>query len=179
MSSAVSEIRIPLAERSARATRDLCAVLGLGVLTPTNLKYLAVALMEVATEEAKRSDEFTEQVRSAYEAILPVKPQRRTRTSDGSAPGTATKSWKVKLTPIGTVDEALLDPYAPPNPFALQQLYGNEQLPLALGRYSLTKLKEAVVVVQQRYPDTKPRRITKAGIVEYIMDTLTSGTPSD
>jgi hypothetical protein len=68
-------------------------------------------------------------------------------------------------------------PYGPPNPFVLQQVYGDDQLALALERHPPAKLKEAVVIVQERYPGTKPKKPTKASIIAYIVETITRTQP--
>lgn len=158
-------------ERSTQATRDLCAALDLGVLSAANLKFLALALMQVATQRIQQDTTFADQVRTAYQSLLPAPKVGRSGAS--ASPG-AVKSWQVKLIPIGRADDSLLDPYGPPNPFALQQIYGDEQLALALGRHTPAELRESVLFVQQRYPGTKPKKMTKAGIIDYIVETLTT-----
>ncbi len=169
--SSATETATTLQQHSAQATRELCAALGLGTLSPANVKYLSLALTQAATAEASQNEDFAERVRSLYQSLVPAKATREP-SSRGSSRARGSKGWDVKLTPIGTVDDALLDPYGPPNPFALQQLYGDEQLPLALGRYTPAKLKDAVAVVQQRYPGSKPKKMTKASIIEYIVNTI-------
>lgn len=166
------ETTATLQERSVQATRDLCKGLGLEGLSPANLKFLSLALTHVATEEITRNIDFADSVRSLYLSLLPQKAARGAPSRDSSRSG-GSKAWNVKLTPVGTVDEALLDPYGPPNPFALQQLYGNEQLALALARYTPAKLKDAVALVQQRYLGSRPKKMTKASIIEYIVSTIT------
>lgn len=158
-------------ERTTQATHDLCAALGLENLSAANLKYLALALMQDAADEAARDADFAARIRSRYESLLPA--PRATRTARGDE----SKSWNVKLIPIGNMDESLLDPYGPPNPFLLQQLYGDEQLTLALERYSPAKLKGALEIVQQGYPGTKPKKVSKAGIIEYIVSTIRRSPP--
>jgi hypothetical protein len=166
------ETTATLQQRSAQATYELCAGLGLGMLSAADLKYLSLALAQVATEEVSRNSDFAERIRSLYLSLLPKKATRGA-SSGGSTRSGGTKAWNAKLTPVGTVDEALLDPYGPPNPFALQRLYGDEQLPLALARYTPAKLREAVALVQERYPGSKPKKMTKAAIIEYIVNTIT------
>jgi hypothetical protein len=156
-----------LQQRSIEATNDLCRVLNLEGESSANLKYLALALMHVATEEIAKNGQFGDRVRSAYLELIPQPKVKK--TSSGSA---GVKPWQIKLTPIGTADESLLDPYGPPNPFALQQIYGEEQLPLALERYTPAQLKEALPLVQSRYPGTKPKKMTKAAIIDYIASCL-------
>ena len=155
-------------EQSAAATRDLCQALGLGTLKPAQLKLLTVALARAATEEAQQNEMFRQRVQMLYQSLIPVKapkPPKPPKEVTG-------RRQKVKLEPIGTVDETELNPYAPPNPWALQRLYGDHQLAAALERYSPQALKEALPAVQERYPGTKPKRVTKPGIIDYIVEML-------
>jgi hypothetical protein len=139
------------------------------MVSPSELKYLALALTQVATDEAARNADFATRIRTAYLSLLPQKGSASRR-----APGNSSK--KVQLTPIGDMDESLIDPYGPPNPFGLQQLYGDEQLALALNRYAPARLRGAVPIVQERYPGTKPTSMSKAAIIEYIVKALTART---
>jgi hypothetical protein len=170
VSSAVEMTTASVQERTAEASRVLCAALGLVGLSATNMKYLMLALAEVADEEIHRNADFAARLRSRYEALVPARPSRAGRSSGASRPSRSSGPPKTRLTPVGTVDEGLLDPYAPPNPFLLQQLYGNEQLAAALGRHSLAALKQAVDVVQEQFPGTKPKKLTKPGIIDYIVE---------
>lgn len=158
-------------QRSIEATNELCRVLSLEGESSANLKYLALALMQVATDEITKNSEFGERVRTAHLELIPQPKVKKTSSKSGSG-NSGSKSWQIKLTPIGTADESLLDPYGPPNPLALQQIYGDEQLPLALQRYEPAALKEALPIVQNRYPGTKPKKLTKAGIIDYIVSCL-------
>lgn len=156
-------------ERSAQATHALCEALGLGVVSPSELKYLALALTQVAADEVVVNPSLAARVRELYLALVPNKAAA-SRRSSGS------RSWEVKLTPIGNMDESMIDPYGPPNPFGLQQLYGNDQLQLALERYAPARLRGAVAIVQERYPGTKPKSMSKAAIIEYIVRMLTAAS---
>ncbi len=177
MSSQVNTTTMTIQQQSAAATRELCQALGLGTLKPAELKLLTVALARVAADETRRNEDFGRRIRSLYQSLLPEKPAKKTtpKESANRIPRRSGKQ-KVELIPIGTVDESELNPYAPPNPWALQRLYGDPQLLLALGRYSPDKLKQTLPAMQQRYPGTKPKRLTKPGIIEYIVEMLTSNT---
>jgi len=61
-----------LCQHSVEATRVLCEALGLGMLNPGNLKYLALALTRAATDGVSRNDAFAEQVCFLYQALLPA-----------------------------------------------------------------------------------------------------------
>jgi hypothetical protein len=166
--SNVHEAQGTLQQRSSQATLELCEALELGVVGPSELKYLALALTQIAIEEVAKSADLAERLRMRYQSLLPHKGATTRRAS-------GVRSWEVKLTPIGHMDESLIDPYGPPDPFGLQQLYGNQQLALALERYSPARLRGAVAFVQERYPGTKPKTMSKAAIIEYIVKMLTSG----
>lgn len=160
-------------QRGTQGTHDLCAALGLGAVSPAHLKYLSLALAEAAIVEIGRNSAFADRVRAGYVALLPAPHAGAPKagdTKDHSA-------WKARLTPIGQVDEALLDPYAPPNPFALQRLYGDAQLALALERYSLTALKASLALVRERFPGTEPRKLTKPGIIAYMVEHVVGAEP--
>lgn len=151
-------------ERAALATRRLCEALGVDALKPKDLKHLSVALTEAATDEVDRHPEFAEQVlRIFHELAKPSVPKSAAKKS-------SSRSAKPKLEPVGHVDPALLGPDMPLDPYVLQQLYGNAQLRLALDGRSLTALKQAVSIVQQRHPDTGPAsRTQKAALIDYIV----------
>lgn len=172
MSITIDEATLTIQQRSAAATRALCEVLGLGALKPADLKYLALALTQAATEEARYDSAFADRIRALLQSLLPAKPApRKPRDEASGLPGRRRGAVKrIDLVPVGRVDETLLDPYAPPNPWALQQLYGNDQLPAALDRYSLAKVKDALALMQRRYPDMRPKRMTKSGIIDYIVE---------
>lgn len=167
--SSMGETGTTLQQRNIVATSRLCEVLGLGVVSPSELKYLALALTQIAADEAEQNANFATRVRSMYASLLPQKAATSKRSGEN-------KVWQVKLTPIGDMDESLIDPYGPPNPFGLQQLYGDEQLHLALERYTPARLREAVAIVQERYPGTKPKSMSKAAIIDYIVKTLTASS---
>ena len=170
MSTAIDATPVSISEQTATATRELCQMLGLVGIKPTEMKYLTLALAQAATDEAERNTAFAEQVRALYRQFIPTRPPKRAphaHTESGRRQGQRRND---ELVPIGTVNEALLDPYAPPNPWALQQLFGSEQLATVLNRYSPAKLKEALPLVQQRFPGTRPRAMTKSGIVSYIVE---------
>ena len=81
---------------------------------------------------------------------------------------TKPKAKRRELTRIASVDPALLDPYKPPNPWALRTMYGDHQLHAALERYSTDELRRALPAVKARHPGTKPSGTSKAAIIAYI-----------
>ncbi|HLZ21061.1 MAG TPA: hypothetical protein VKQ30_02920, partial [Ktedonobacterales bacterium] len=108
-------------------------------------------------------------IRTLYTEVASIKRPAKNRGASTSSKNKT--KHEIKLEPVGYVDEALLNPYAPPNPYALRTLYGDHQLQLALDRYSLTKLKEAVVLVQKQNPGTKPKNMgRKESVLDYIVE---------
>ncbi|MEO7002719.1 MAG: hypothetical protein ABI068_12990 [Ktedonobacterales bacterium] len=157
-------------ERSVLATRRLCEALGLGVVKPNELRRLTIALAEAAADEAGHNSDFAKHIRVLYERSASVKKSKVTE------PSTRRKKMPEhpNLTPVGTFDESKFNPYGPLDPYILLQLYGIEQLPLALDGYSLTALKGAVSLVEQRNPGTKPKNCSKKdAVLEYIVQYVT------
>lgn len=155
-------------ERAALATRRLCAALDLGTLKPKDLKHLSVALTEAATDEVALNRAFAERILYTYRALIDAStPKRAPR---GALKEPARKPAKPKLVPIGHVDPALLGPDMPLDPYVLQQLYGNDQLRLALEGRALKALQQAADIVQQRHPSSAPaKRSQKAALIDYIV----------
>ena len=129
-----------------------------------DLHRLAIALAEVAAEEAIRSRPFADRVRLLYEQI----PATRKR-QDAPSP------FGLGLIPIKQIDGRWIDPSLPLDPYFLFEVYGPLQLTKALSIFPLYKLKEASAKVEERNPGTKPKhRGQKAAIINYIAGALTS-----
>lgn len=165
-----------LKERSAEATRQLRETLG-----RDDLDLLVIALAEVATAEAQRDTQFAERICAVYDSLVEVKfqPTPSARASRASAGGAkrakgATEAEEVTLIPITVIKDAVLDPFAPPDPYFLNRLYGPSQLFAALARYSLPVLKKSLPLVQAQCPGTKPRRISsKDDVIAYMVAMVT------
>ena len=165
-----------LKERSAAATRHLCETLHLESVEPRDLTYLALALAEVAAQEAERNTTFNQRVRELYETITPPKKAAKAST-DPSIRRPTREEILAPLKAVGTVDQSRIAPYAPPDPYALMELFGVEQMPRAMYRYTLDNLKRSVPFIQARHPGTKPSSMAKKdAIVEYIMRYVTEPT---
>jgi len=162
-------------ERSAAATRHLCETLHLETLAPKDLSYLALALAEVASQEAERNTEFNRRIRELFETITPPKKAAKPQPPSSSLWKQPTKEeLMAPLKAVGSVDESRIAPYAPPDPYALLDLFGVEQLPRALYLRTLANLKRAVPFVQAQHPGTRPTSMAKKdAIVEYIMRYVT------
>lgn len=144
-------------QRGAEATRRLREVLGL-----SDLKVLATALAEIAADEAQHNVDFGDRIRHAYREIELLPTQNRSSRKIASKP---------KLIPIAAPGVVDIDPHGDLNPFSLVQLYGANQLRAALTEYSLSRLKEASAIVEQRNPSTKPKnKSRKDTIIDYIVE---------
>jgi hypothetical protein len=137
------------------------------LIDANNAKLLTAALTEAAAAEAVRNTAFRAAVRRIYEDLsrLPSSPTRTQRTSEQSS---------VKLIPLPGNEGARFDPFAPLDPYALLRLYGPQQLEAALSGYSISALREAVVLVRQKHPSTKPKDARKIdSLIDYIVQQLT------
>ena len=153
------------ADRSVLATRRLCDSLGLGVLKPKELKSLATALAEAATQEVAAHPVFGDRILALFRE-LSEKPKPATGGSGGRQP----KPKKAKLTPIRPVDPELFGPDRPLDPYLLHYAYGDEKWQLALEDYPAPALKQAAGLVEQRNPGTLPKgRLTKPVLIDYIV----------
>lgn len=129
-----------------------------------DVKRVSVALAEVAAQEAERNRGFAERIRVLYEELAPT----RVRTKMVTA-------FDVKLVPIKHVQGRELNPADPLDPYFLFEIYGPAQFPTALSMFPVAKLKEGVVVVERRHPDTKPtNRAQKQSLIEYMVRWVSS-----
>lgn len=153
-----------MTQRSARATRELCAALGLGAVKPKELTLLTIALAETATREVQRSDEFATRLSNAFDGL------RRNSGTTPTAGGRKKKDIFDKLVPTGPVDLSKLRSSGTIDPFALYNGYGEAQMRAVLSDMTLDNLKLSAAIVERRYPDAKPaRRNAKAPLIAYIM----------
>jgi hypothetical protein len=128
-------------------------------------KRVATTLVEMAVEEAQRNDRFRERVRVLYDSLAPAKAPTRANNRQPRA-------TLMNLVPVKEIPGRRFDISAPPDPYFLQELFGDSQLPLALTEFSVAGLQEAVEIVQERNPGTKPKGKTKKALVEYIVQNV-------
>jgi hypothetical protein len=150
---------LTLKQRNRRALQRLSERLSLedGAL-------LVTAALEVVADEVGRNGEVARRIREAYQDLLQLSQQAKTKSHPP-------KPEPVKLIPVGTVDERRIKPYGPLDPYLLFDLYGADQLRLALDGYSLVKLKEGMAAVAARNPGTKPKsKAGKAPLIDYIVE---------
>lgn len=157
MSSAVKQKTLSTAQRAAQAINQAIEALGLD-----DAKRLSAALTIAASEGVRKNPMFAAHVRSLYEDMAPKRSTARPTASNGRADD--------DLVPVKQVDY-IRNPAAPPDPYFLLELYGAHQLRLALQRYTLARLKEAIPAVQAQHPDTKPKgKATKDSVIDYIVE---------
>lgn len=150
---------VTLKQRNRLALQRLSESLSL-----EDVALLATAALEVVADEVGRNGEVARRIRESYHDLL--KSPRQTKTKFHLS-----KPEPVKLIPVGTVDESRIKPYGPLDPYLLFDLYGAEQLRLALDGYSLVKLKEGMAAVTTRNPGTKPKsKASKAPLIDYIVE---------
>lgn len=131
----------------------------------TDEKRMQAALAEIALDEMNRNPSFAVRVRNRYEEL---KPERRTSQRITDPKG---KPTKTKLVPIKELPGFQLDPARRIDPWFILEYYGTTQLEPALRLQTLANLKQAITVVEERYPGTAPKgKVTKEGAITYIME---------
>src|SRR5215813_15174701 len=127
--------RQTLSERGAQATKNLREAMHLPTHAGDTV-ILGMALAEAAAEEGKRNPTFAAEVRRRYEELA---ASRRSSTT------------KAQLPPLIAIRHDLgyreVNPFAPPDPAWLTQVYGSHQLGRALQEYTLDILKRTADVV--------------------------------
>lgn len=143
------------------ATKQIASYVGVD-----DLKRLELAIKIAALEEIQRNSGFLARVLTAYNAIPAA---LATGSPVGGRRTGSAEDLMLDLVPIRHVEGFTFNPALPLDPFLFHEAYGTEQLRRMLGKLPLPALKEAVTLVEQRKPDTKPaNRRTKAALVEYI-----------
>lgn len=128
--------------------------------------YVAAALAEVAAEECRRSLRFAEAVRGRANELA-------TQTASPAKPTRGAKSQPlpplVPIRQLGGYRE--IDPFKPPDPPFIVQVFGHHQLARALQDYTLGMLKDAAAVIEREHPGTKPvSRSRKDDVIAYIVE---------
>jgi hypothetical protein len=129
-------------------------------------------LAEQALDELRNNRDFTRRVRAAYEAATPKPkpPTQRTGASKG-------KGAKALLTPIKDVGIHEINIAAQVDPYFLYDVFGLDQLPLALEEFTKKKLlNEVVPMVQKRNPGAAPNsKADKQGVIAFIVHHVVNG----
>ena len=169
-SSLVKRSRPTFKQQSDDVMRNLRDALHL-TLDVSDMAVLSTALAEVVTEEIRRSFDrrFADNVRLRYQELLSLRTTSTTprRKQKQELPPL------VPLTPAGRrmyEGDFHINPFAPPNPAEIVDVYGGAQLGRALQDYTLDMLKQAAAKVQQEHPGTKPAsKARKDAVIEYIV----------
>ena|SRR5579862_1052646 len=149
--------RYDVAESVKRAAR---------ALDLSDTKRLTTALSIVAADAIERNMLIAEQVRQVYSALPSTSVRSRTQADP--------KKSITDFTLIKRVQGFALDAAAPINPYLLYEAYGEQQLPGVLDLFSLAKVKEMALFVEEKHPNTKPaNKSKKASVIEYIIKYVT------
>jgi hypothetical protein len=128
----------------------------------TDEKRMQAALAEIATEELSRNPAFAVRVRNRYEELAPVKAAR--------PPKASSKTPKSKLVPIKELPSFKLDATRRLDPWFILEYFGPEQLDTALRMQTIGNLREAIAVVEERYPGSAPKgKLTKEVAITFIL----------
>jgi len=157
------EARDTLQQRGAQATRNLRVAMQM----PTHPKdegILGIALAEVAAGEGRRNPQFASDVRQRYDELIDLRNRAARRASQHAQ----------ELPPLEPIRRDLpyrkADPFAPPNPEYLIQVYGKGQLARALHDYTVDQLKRTAKEIEHTHPGTKPtNRGQRASLIAYIV----------
>ncbi|SRR5579885_1391673 len=159
--SATIEKPATTSQRTISATSELRKIYGF-----QDVKALSAAIAEAAVEESRSNPAFASRVRAIYAELNPKTPSPRKK-------GGAT-SRQSKVRPIAKVEGFIPDPFAPIDPYFYRRIYGDEQLPLALGELSLVTLKDIAKRLMVEHPGTKPASLAKKDVViAYIVEIVT------
>jgi hypothetical protein len=158
--------RQTLQQRGAEATRELREALHLPpALNDTAI--LGTALAKAAAVEVRRNATFAREVRREYAELTALRGQTSQRE--------ARRAAQEALPPLVPVRTDLpfrpIDPFAPPDPHFLSEVYGRQQLGRALQEYTVDILKRTAAATEARHPGTKPRnRGQRQPLINYIVE---------
>jgi hypothetical protein len=100
----------------------------------------------------------------------------KTATPASRANKSTTAPRASKPVPIKGADLDRYSPYGKFNPYSLLEGFGHGQLRAVLSGATPARLREAVSIVQEREPGTKPTsRSAKQSMVDYIMEHVAPG----
>lgn len=153
---AASDKALTIAQRASGAAARAIQRLGF-----TDEKRMLAALSEVAVDELEGNASFASRVRIRYEELAPQKPPKTPKPP---------KSEKVRLVPIKVLPNLDLDATRRVDPWFILEYFGPTQLEPALRMQTIGNLREAVSVVEERYPGTAPKgKLTKESAIMYIL----------
>jgi hypothetical protein len=160
MSSAVQSKPATATQRSAAAVEHATEIFKL-----EDAKRLSAALIIAAVDGLPNDTSLMERVRTIYEDLAP----KRVSAAKGKIKAS---DLDIELKPVKSMEGRFRDPSAPVDPYFLLELYGPDQLALALSRYTAPRLREGVKAVQARHPGTKPGGTGKQALIDYVVTSL-------
>ncbi len=162
--ASTTQVKRPtLQERGADATRLLREMLQLSA-DVTDTRLLGTAVAEAVAEEGRRNARFLRDIRSRYDELAALRSQPKQRQAQ-------TQKTLEPLLPIRHMGYREVDPFAPPDPHYLAQLYGSDKLARALVDHSIDGLERAAAQFEQRHPGTKPKsRAQRQALIDYIVE---------
>ncbi|HEX6122586.1 MAG TPA: hypothetical protein VFY89_05470, partial [Ktedonobacterales bacterium] len=128
-------------DRDAAPLQRAARALGVPADAALRAALLAAAAAGVASDPA-----FATRVRAALGAGTDQRAEAPATADAAPPPASSARRGArpaPRLVPIARVEQAVLDPFGPPDPLYLYRLYGAAQLPAALAQYSYATLKEA------------------------------------
>jgi len=163
--SSQADANLTTTQRVAQATKRVAEFLHV-----SDQKRVEAAITEIMVEEMLRNPGFALRVKGRYDELAPQKKPRSAQTREPKK----VKITPLDLTPIRHIEGREIDITKPIDPYFLFEVYGAAQLPKALGYQTLPNLREALEIVQERHPGTKPKgRLTKETAIAYIVAYVT------
>lgn len=163
MSTAISARPPTPAQRATEATEHTAELLHVA-----DAKRLGSALTLAAAEAVRSNPTFAAQVRALYDELAPRRAASP-RPAAPRAPRGKRVAPDIELVPVKSMEGYDFDPLAPPDPYFLLEFYGAHQLRLALARYTVPRLREAVKHVKESNPHTRPTGASQEALVDYIV----------
>ncbi len=130
-------------------------------------KRMLAALAEMAVEELSRNPGFALRVRGRYEELAPATTRRQTapKTPRVAKVPQARKT----LVPIKEIEGHEINVARALDPYFLVEAYGAHQLRDALEGHPAANLREAVAIVKERNPGTRPTGTSISAMTDYIV----------
>src|SRR5258708_9485166 len=141
MSSTLDQKPLTVAQRSTRASEEAAAILGFG-----DVKLAGAVVLESALEELRQNRAFAQRIREAYQ--LAAKPKKTPARKTAARPAKP----KVELKPLRTDETHQINIAAALDPYYLYEVFGAEQLPLALRQFTAKKpMYDALPICRKRH----------------------------
>lgn len=153
---------LPVSKRKTLATQQLLNSLAREDLAQVQDAAITAAL-EVVNEWLTWDTELRERLKQRYDELVSISPAKKKAPVDlGPVP-----------VPIAGRGIEHFNPYGKFDPYQLIEEYGQQQLRAVLVRATQQLLREAVDIVQQHEPGTKPAsRSSNTEMIDYIVQTV-------